>query len=698
MQFHQGGMYPPGATGAHFSHTQLERPQTIPNVIPVGPFPLPTNHPLSQPLYDMRVEIAKLAVVEALQKATNNQLRVYMWNQLSCNNFNNHDVTKLTKLIIDKVLLDTYSYGTNIDMTRLIDYIRNAAVIGCELWAAKNAIEANPALITPETQQSIAQLFQMLQVLRNNVTGLYQQLGQRQTSVPTTMVGLAGMTGVGGGGGMYPDTGITGGGMNLGYGAPAILPSEAALTNVSGLALDNQSIFSGVGYDAPTGVTNLHDNFGVIEDMDTIITHSVPEDYISNHLPLATRSQDASAEPVVYQIPSGGTATLVSDNLSDVYKLAKRFKPTQEAQFCLTAFHPSWEKPAIFRIEDGSCQIANIIKGENEVDRTRHAAGANGGMLPGYQIPTAIFTSAFETVLSDRVTDSAEGDTPVQPKVPRSQNLLIHADPRWEDSLDAAINATRAELLVVPDKFAIKQHVAIGRAYFMLPEAKKLLADAIETGDISKIVVAIGEILKLTEVLDTDTMKERGAKDATFHAINKLETDLTEAVSRAMYYNLGIAPEQLRISSIYSDYEDLLGAIGEDFGSVFVETLLGHQTEIITSSIGLMSDEGILDQSRIRADFEGVLPNTVVHTGSAAIVTVTMATADGLDLSTIDDLPAVVPDDETGILTFIKNVSENENDLVARVFLATIDDHVYEIHRPWLISKSMNSYIIRKVK
>lgn len=677
-----------GIGGPQHSHTQVERPLIIPDIIPIAELQLPTNHPLAYSLNQIRYDIAKNAANEVARQAGKNPLRIYMWNQISYNGFNNIDMLRLVMLIVDKILLDTYQYGNNIESTQFLEIIRADISQGCELFAAINAIQKQPMLMTAFNSESILKLNSMAEELRIKITHMKANL--------QTGRGVDISSGLGGMG-------------NYGTGIPTIKPGGDLdmLGSLANIGIGGEHVLggSGVSYAGVSNVTSeLQSDFGVIDNMDNLISENLPLPTAEKSVSSASQVQvNKPIERLSFRDVNGDQLELIDDNHSNIAKIMSKFVPNRNKQFFLEAFHPSYQKIGIFENKVTGTRVVSVYGEKTEMDREKHYRAGQVGLPLGIVIPPALLEESF-TIAASESENESEKDIVETENTKRidleDANLIQHNEVAFYDTLEAAIKFTQNEVLLRGTVFAVKQQAAIGEALYLMPAVRKIVYEVFDDKEISmvKVLDAINQSLKIIrDAKPAATIEEDNRLKATFRSLDIIETAITESVNNALCYNLGISKNALNTTSVLEDWEALVGIVAQKYSKDFSETMIKHEAEIILRAVELVPDTDLASLANSQFMIQRNVFDDLVHTAIPLTVTAMNASASSLDIETIGDLPMVVPTDDSGFLTFIKNICNKNASSTSRVYLATLDGLLFEIHRPWMVPDNLESYVISKV-
>lgn len=682
------------ATSQH-SHLQLETPLQVPNMVAVAPFVIPAGHPYSDAIRQIIPDIAKFAMSEVMANAQKNPLRVYMWNQMSYNGFNNNHVTNLVDMIVSKFLVDSYRFGNQLQHSQMLELIRNSVKVCCELYAVKNALEINPVLITPENQNNIMVMNQALMGLRRQVQELHQTLAQRTGR--TTGVDMSGMTSFSNGGMSLNNAG--GFGINLNQ--------NSNQTDMADFALHAGGYVSALTA-SPSNVSHLSDSFGVLEDMDSFLSDSLPLPMSETVLP---KPQVIQAEPVVpvpeslssstFQDEFGHTLKVVAVDEQQIIKYVKKFKPTKDKPYCLTMYKPSSEMLAAFAdVQTGAVQIAVI--GVDEMDRNKHKGNAQPSAHAGLLIPAELLDGDY--VKSDPTIDkvfnidkSKEQTKTIKLPVTESTHQQLSDAIYWQDSFESVLNYVQAELLFKKKQFSCMQKATVGVVRYMHPSVNSRFSKAINSKSLSTFISEVTEIKNHLDSISGDLSPME--LKLTLQVIDDVVSKFTASVNRALRYNLGIHHEQLQITDIVSDYKELMQILYEDFEEAFHTAFKTHEPEIIESTLLAINDgektQLITTQYELPEDC-----STDVFVGiEGHLVTAVAATPEMLNIGTLENEPMVIPKDNNDFHAFVKRMytRADSNPLAFRNFIYTMDRQLFELHRPWMVPEQMESFIISKV-
>lgn len=548
-----------------YNPTQPERNQ-LQGIGPENPPAVP-QIPVDPQLAGYLPAVSGAVAVEIQATANLNSPRMFMFNQMSVNNFANGDFQSL--------VLGVFDYVAAAMMKRIYPNVeaafQDAITRVTQAYAAFN-IRQYPALqqyVDAQQMQSWGQSLTWYDGVRSEIEAMKRNM-QNQPMGGGFAGGQQGNWGNQGGGNAGTGwsnrwSGGSGGGQqNLGgYSSQFNLQPQRATGTVSAFG-GSRAVMSGtqgsgqVGRDMGGGGRYSSPPSASFQPQATAAQDVLRQPFTSKEPPVQQNELQAPApdQQVAQEVPAAGNLSM--------------WRPSQKYPY-LPAYNPA--KQVLYFLDEGAGVIQPILKPkDSQVDYDRHATNATFG-----PVPATVNLSDPAAVLG-RIDDGvkqlkAEQAAPRQTQGPEFKNrdALIKTGTICETSEAMAIfqgSVSLAMVQKVPDIYRACARVAE-------PVVSKV--------DESSLVEDYAKSTSFNQLRDKLNATAASATPAMWHAANNKATAL---INRLLKQNLSLP--DWAIGSFVLDYAELVALLRQTYGDAIPAALEKHQADNIKANFQLM--------------------------------------------------------------------------------------------------------------
>jgi len=572
--------------------------------------------------------VAAAAALEIQQNAQKNQLRVFMFNQYSQNNFANQDFDALVTVTLDYITMELMNHrypSAEMAMQEAVPFI-----VGLLCAVNVQIFEALQQYVQPQLTQGIRNDIAQFQQIASAVKNMRMQMNSGMNVQQPYQQPMAGfnargtMAPVGNG-----NTGLFSGGQSM---------------NTFGRASDSTVGSTKYGNDTAT-VDVLRQPFNPRGA--TVTTNEIP-----NVIDKPIRKQVLAATSGI------------------------SWKPLKDVQY-LPAYNPTTHE--LYYVVDGDNNILEITLKERAVplmDFERHSLSTVFGPVPkGADFSNAkeVFANISEGIRKinnaveiinadehDEHSDVPEVTTYIQKEVIAETSLQV----AW---LYGSLSRLQAPA-EIPDVY---------RCYARI--AEPIITNVDENSHVINFASA-KTFIELREKIDSSI------DEISSELWGACNIKMTKLINRIIKQNLAIP--KLSIGSFVSDIQDLIEYLGTKFGQTIQDAFLRHQRDHIAATFQLMYPESA---AIMTADFleERQFVNTpnITYLASVYSLTYLNCTSHELNVELAKETAAAVMESELPIVysmlkgLFVDVENHTEHSYFDRHLVRTTDGRVIEASR-----------------